>query len=149
MCRMSSGIKKRNNFENIGKSGGKLFRRPNIKQTHNRNTGNNYGFAQMHRRFGYKMASGLFHKKDGYFGRKVCSGDKLKERNCLHYFGSLRLLPPMSLLEAPPQEPASNVQFSFNKDQLCVLFDHAEVCYLQVSVILRLLQKIIEMYIII
>uniref|UniRef100_A0AC35UFX8 Ribosomal_L2_C domain-containing protein n=1 Tax=Rhabditophanes sp. KR3021 TaxID=114890 RepID=A0AC35UFX8_9BILA len=29
-----------------------------------------YGSAQMHRRFGYKMSSGLFHKKDGYCGRK-------------------------------------------------------------------------------
>uniref|UniRef100_A0A1I7UZ36 glucuronosyltransferase n=1 Tax=Caenorhabditis tropicalis TaxID=1561998 RepID=A0A1I7UZ36_9PELO len=29
-----------------------------------------FGSAQMHRRFGYKMSSGLFHKKDGYFGRK-------------------------------------------------------------------------------
>lgn len=30
-----------------------------------------FGSAQMHRRFGYKMASGLFQKKDGYLGRKI------------------------------------------------------------------------------
>lgn len=30
-----------------------------------------FGSAQMHRRFGYKMSSGLWHKKDGYCGRKV------------------------------------------------------------------------------
>ncbi|VDD86466.1 unnamed protein product [Enterobius vermicularis] len=30
-----------------------------------------FGSAQMHRRFGYKMSSGLFHKKTGYYGRKI------------------------------------------------------------------------------
>ncbi|VDL75917.1 unnamed protein product [Nippostrongylus brasiliensis] len=68
-----------------------------------------YGSAQMHRRFGYKMASGLFHKKDGYFGRKI------------------RPLPPLRVLEAPPREPASNVQFSLSKDHLSGLFGHAKV----------------------
>uniref|UniRef100_A0A915EJ08 TIM21-like protein, mitochondrial n=1 Tax=Ditylenchus dipsaci TaxID=166011 RepID=A0A915EJ08_9BILA len=29
-----------------------------------------WGSPQMHRRFGYKMSSGLYHKKDGYQGRK-------------------------------------------------------------------------------
>ncbi|KAK6751839.1 hypothetical protein RB195_003332 [Necator americanus] len=68
-----------------------------------------YGSAQMHRRFGYKMASGLFHKKDGYFGRKI------------------RPLPPVRVLDKPPRELSPNYQFSLTKDQLSGLFGHAKV----------------------
>uniref|UniRef100_A0A7I4KIT1 Ribosomal Proteins L2, RNA binding domain containing protein n=2 Tax=Brugia TaxID=6278 RepID=A0A7I4KIT1_BRUMA len=57
-----------------------------------------FGSAQMHRRFGYKMASGLFQKKDGYLGRKV-----------------RRLPPPRTLVpEKPPQEMQS---FTLTKEQ--------------------------------
>lgn len=57
-----------------------------------------FGSAQMHRRFGYKMASGLFHKKDGYLGRKV------------------RRLPPPKMLvpKEPEREP---LLFSLTKEQ--------------------------------
>uniref|UniRef100_A0A1I7Z9J7 Ribosomal_L18e/L15P domain-containing protein n=1 Tax=Steinernema glaseri TaxID=37863 RepID=A0A1I7Z9J7_9BILA len=58
-----------------------------------------YGSAQMHRRFGYKMASGLFHKKDGYFGRKV------------------RALPPVRTLVAPDPEPPRKKVYSLTKGQ--------------------------------
>lgn len=68
-----------------------------------------YGSAQMHRRFGYKMASGLFHKKDGYFGRKI------------------RPLPPVRVLSTSPQAPPPNCQFSLTKDQLSGLFGNARV----------------------
>ncbi|KAK6009112.1 ribosomal protein L2 domain protein [Ostertagia ostertagi] len=68
-----------------------------------------YGSAQMHRRFGYKMASGLFHKKDGYFGRKI------------------RPLPPVRVLDEPTPPPPPNQQFSLTKDQLSGLFGHAKV----------------------
>ncbi|VDM57402.1 unnamed protein product [Angiostrongylus costaricensis] len=67
-----------------------------------------YGSAQMHRRFGYKMASGLFHKKDGYFGRKI------------------RPLPPVRVLITPQEHPP-NCKFSLTKDQLSGLFGHAKV----------------------
>ncbi|EFO20323.1 hypothetical protein LOAG_08167 [Loa loa] len=57
-----------------------------------------FGSAQMHRRFGYKMASGLFQKKDGYLGRKI-----------------RRLPPPRTLTpERPPQELVS---FTLTKEQ--------------------------------
>ncbi|KHJ76728.1 hypothetical protein OESDEN_23652, partial [Oesophagostomum dentatum] len=59
-----------------------------------------FGSAQMHRRFGYKMASGLFHKKDGYFGRKI------------------RPLPPVRVLDEPTKEPPPKQQFTLTKDQL-------------------------------
>uniref|UniRef100_A0A915PJN9 Ribosomal protein L2 C-terminal domain-containing protein n=1 Tax=Setaria digitata TaxID=48799 RepID=A0A915PJN9_9BILA len=57
-----------------------------------------FGSAQMHRRFGYKMSSGLFHKKDGYLGRKV------------------RRLPPPRTLK--PEEPPRELQsFTLTKEQ--------------------------------
>ncbi|XGW27122.1 hypothetical protein V3C99_007602 [Haemonchus contortus] len=68
-----------------------------------------FGSAQMHRRFGYKMASGLFHKKDGYFGRKI------------------RPLPPVRVLDEPPLPPPPNQQFTLTKDQLSGLFGNAKV----------------------
>ncbi|EYC43754.1 hypothetical protein Y032_0481g2248 [Ancylostoma ceylanicum] len=68
-----------------------------------------YGSAQMHRRFGYKMASGLFHKKDGYFGRKI------------------RPLPPVRVLDKPTPDPPPKCQYSLTKDQLSGLFGHAKV----------------------
>ncbi|RCN38159.1 hypothetical protein ANCCAN_15929 [Ancylostoma caninum] len=68
-----------------------------------------YGSAQMHRRFGYKMASGLFHKKDGYFGRKI------------------RPLPPVRVLDKPTSDPPPKCQYSLTKDQLSGLFGHAKV----------------------
>ncbi|CAD6198467.1 unnamed protein product [Caenorhabditis auriculariae] len=68
-----------------------------------------FGSAQMHRRFGYKMSSGLFHKKDGYFGRKV------------------RALPPVRVLDAPPTEPPPKQRFTLTKDDLSGLHGHAKV----------------------
>ncbi|KAF8371206.1 mrpl-2, partial [Pristionchus pacificus] len=59
-----------------------------------------FGSAQMHRRFGYKMSSGLFHKKDGYFGRKV------------------RALPPVRVLDTPPEPAPPKQQFTLTKAQL-------------------------------
>lgn len=59
-----------------------------------------YGSAQMHRRFGYKMASGLWHKKDGYQGRKI------------------RPLPPVRVLDTPPEAPPEKVKFTLTKRQL-------------------------------
>ncbi|KHJ83943.1 hypothetical protein OESDEN_16348 [Oesophagostomum dentatum] len=56
-----------------------------------------------------KMASGLFHKKDGYFGRKI------------------RPLPPVRVLDEPAKEPPPKQQFTLTKDQLSGLFGHAKV----------------------
>uniref|UniRef100_A0A0N4ZKV4 Ribosomal_L2_C domain-containing protein n=1 Tax=Parastrongyloides trichosuri TaxID=131310 RepID=A0A0N4ZKV4_PARTI len=71
-----------------------------------------YGSAQMHRRFGYKMASGLFHKKDGYCGRKV------------------RALPPVKTLEKPTEEPPKNYRFSLSKKDTSGLHGTAAVHHL-------------------
>ncbi|ULT97705.1 hypothetical protein L3Y34_005496 [Caenorhabditis briggsae] len=68
-----------------------------------------FGSAQMHRRFGYKMSSGLFHKKDGYFGRKV------------------RALPPVRQLDTPPQAPPPFQRFTLTKTDLSGLHGHAKV----------------------
>ncbi|VDN33533.1 unnamed protein product [Gongylonema pulchrum] len=57
-----------------------------------------FGSAQMHRRFGYKMASGLFHKKDGYLGRKV------------------RRLPPPRIL-VPEEPPRELLSFTLTKEE--------------------------------
>uniref|UniRef100_A0A8R1XWA0 Ribosomal_L2_C domain-containing protein n=1 Tax=Onchocerca volvulus TaxID=6282 RepID=A0A8R1XWA0_ONCVO len=57
-----------------------------------------FGSAQMHRRFGYKMASGLFHKKDGYLGRKI-----------------RRLPPPRTL--TPEEPPRESLSFTLTKEQ--------------------------------
>ncbi|GMR46824.1 hypothetical protein PMAYCL1PPCAC_17019, partial [Pristionchus mayeri] len=59
-----------------------------------------FGSAQMHRRWGYKMSSGLFHKKDGYFGRKV------------------RALPPVRVLDTPVGPPPLKQKFTLTKAQL-------------------------------
>ncbi|VDK86379.1 unnamed protein product [Litomosoides sigmodontis] len=57
-----------------------------------------FGSAQMHRRFGYKMASGLFQKKDGYLGRKI------------------RRLPPPRTLK--PERPLPELlSFTLTKEQ--------------------------------
>uniref|UniRef100_A0A7E4V2C2 Ribosomal_L2_C domain-containing protein n=1 Tax=Panagrellus redivivus TaxID=6233 RepID=A0A7E4V2C2_PANRE len=59
-----------------------------------------FGSANMHRRFGYKMSSGLYHKKDGYCGRKI------------------RPLPPTRVLDKPEEEEPPCQQFTFTKRQL-------------------------------
>ncbi|TKR61988.1 hypothetical protein L596_026011 [Steinernema carpocapsae] len=58
-----------------------------------------FGSAQMHRRWGYKMASGLFQKKDGYFGRKV------------------RALPPVRTLAEPEPKPPRKKVYSLTRTQ--------------------------------
>uniref|UniRef100_A0A0N4U580 Ribosomal_L2_C domain-containing protein n=1 Tax=Dracunculus medinensis TaxID=318479 RepID=A0A0N4U580_DRAME len=58
-----------------------------------------FGSAQMHRRFGYKMSSGLFHKKDGYCGRKV------------------RRPPPVTTLDEPPPSPKPLYSFTLTKEE--------------------------------
>ncbi|KAI6182032.1 Ribosomal-L2-C domain-containing protein [Aphelenchoides fujianensis] len=68
-----------------------------------------FGSAQMHRRFGYKQASGLWHKKDGYVGRKV------------------RPLPPVRVLDVPPEEPPAKYKFTITKQQCSGLFGNAAV----------------------
>ncbi|KAI6228288.1 Ribosomal Proteins L2, RNA binding domain protein [Aphelenchoides besseyi] len=68
-----------------------------------------YGSAQMHRRFGYKMSSGLWHKKDGYCGRKV------------------RPLPPVHVLDTPPEPEAPNYKFTISRRQCNALFGNAAV----------------------
>lgn len=66
-----------------------------------------FGSANMHRRFGYKMSSGLYHKKDGYCGRKI------------------RPLPPVRTLEEPEAEAPEKQQFTFTKRQLTSNFGNA------------------------
>uniref|UniRef100_A0AC34PWH9 Ribosomal protein L2 C-terminal domain-containing protein n=1 Tax=Panagrolaimus sp. JU765 TaxID=591449 RepID=A0AC34PWH9_9BILA len=66
-----------------------------------------FGSANMHRRFGYKMSSGLYHKKDGYCGRKI------------------RPLPPVRVLEKPDEAPPPNQKFSLSKRQSSALFGTA------------------------
>uniref|UniRef100_A0A914PJH4 Ribosomal protein L2 C-terminal domain-containing protein n=1 Tax=Panagrolaimus davidi TaxID=227884 RepID=A0A914PJH4_9BILA len=56
-----------------------------------------FGSANMHRRFGYKMASGLWHKKDGYCGRKI------------------RPLHPVRVLEKAPEEEPPFHEFTLTK----------------------------------
>ncbi|CAJ0579596.1 unnamed protein product, partial [Mesorhabditis spiculigera] len=68
-----------------------------------------YGSANMHRRFGYKMSSGLFHKKDGYCGRKN------------------RPDPPVRVLEQPPDAEPEKQKFTLTNDQLTGLYGHAKV----------------------
>uniref|UniRef100_A0A9J2P686 Ribosomal protein L2 C-terminal domain-containing protein n=1 Tax=Ascaris lumbricoides TaxID=6252 RepID=A0A9J2P686_ASCLU len=68
-----------------------------------------YGSAQMHRRFGYKMSSGLFHKKDGYCGRKI------------------RKLPPVRTLVEPEKEPPPTYSMTLTKEQLSGLTGTAKV----------------------
>ncbi|CAI4227871.1 unnamed protein product [Auanema sp. JU1783] len=77
--------------------------------SHSEIEGKIFGSAQMHRRFGYKMSSGLFHKKDGYFGRKV------------------RALPPVRVLDTPAAEAPSSYKFSMTKDEVSGLHGHARV----------------------
>jgi large subunit ribosomal protein L2 len=69
----------------------------------------NYGSAQMHRRFGYKMSSGVYHKKDGYCGRKV------------------RPLPPVRVLDKPAEELPRHHKFTMTKKQTSGLFGNAAV----------------------
>ncbi|KAH7729564.1 Protein MRPL-2 [Aphelenchoides avenae] len=59
-----------------------------------------YGSAQMHRRFGYKMSSGLWHKKDGYQGRKIYPQ------------------PPVRVLDTPPEAPPEKIKFTLTSEQL-------------------------------
>uniref|UniRef100_A0A1I7S3I2 Ribosomal_L2_C domain-containing protein n=1 Tax=Bursaphelenchus xylophilus TaxID=6326 RepID=A0A1I7S3I2_BURXY len=68
-----------------------------------------FGSANMHRRFGYKMSSGLWHKKDGYCGRKV------------------RPLPPVRLLDEPPPAALPKQKFSMTKREQSALFGTAAV----------------------
>ncbi|PAV83875.1 hypothetical protein WR25_13587 [Diploscapter pachys] len=68
-----------------------------------------FGSAQMHRRFGYKMSSGLWHKKDGYCGRKI------------------KPLPPVRVLDAPSAPGPPLIQITLSKDQLSGLHGHAKV----------------------
>ncbi|VDM95874.1 unnamed protein product [Thelazia callipaeda] len=57
-----------------------------------------FGSAQMHRRFGYKMSSGLFQKKDGYLGRKI-----------------RRLPPPRKVM--PKEAPEELLSFTLTKEE--------------------------------
>ena len=59
-----------------------------------------FGSAQMHRRFGYKMSSGLWHKKDGYCGRKI------------------RPLPPVRVLDKPEEAEPPFQQFTLSNRQV-------------------------------
>ncbi|KHN79848.1 39S ribosomal protein L2, mitochondrial [Toxocara canis] len=68
-----------------------------------------FGSAQMHRRFGYKMSSGLFHKKDGYCGRKI------------------RKPPAVRTLVEPEKKPPPNYSITLTKDQLSGLKGTARV----------------------
>jgi large subunit ribosomal protein L2 len=68
-----------------------------------------FGSAQMHRRFGYKMSSGLYHKKDGYCGRKI------------------KPLPPVRVLDKPAEEPTRLHKFSLTPAQTSGLFGTAKV----------------------
>uniref|UniRef100_A0A0K0G3S3 39S ribosomal protein L2, mitochondrial (inferred by orthology to a human protein) n=1 Tax=Strongyloides venezuelensis TaxID=75913 RepID=A0A0K0G3S3_STRVS len=68
-----------------------------------------FGSAQMHRRFGYKMSSGFFHKKDGYFGRKV------------------RGQPPVTTLDKPEGAPPETYKFSLSKKDTSGLHGTANV----------------------
>jgi len=68
-----------------------------------------YGSAQMHRRFGYMPSSGVYHKKDGYCGRKV------------------RPLPPVRVLDKPEEEPPRLFKFTLTKKQKSGLFGTAAV----------------------
>ncbi|CAD5219590.1 unnamed protein product [Bursaphelenchus okinawaensis] len=68
-----------------------------------------FGSVNMHRRFGYKMASGLWHKKDGYCGRKV------------------RPLPPVRMLDEPEKAPPPKQSFTLTKRQQSALFGNAAV----------------------
>lgn len=68
-----------------------------------------FGSANMHRRFGYKMSSGLWHKKDGYCGRKV------------------RPLPPVRQLTTPPPPPPAKQSFTLHKREQSALFGNAAV----------------------
>jgi len=68
-----------------------------------------FGSAQMHRRFGYMPASGLWHKKTGYDGRKN------------------RPIPPVKTNYKPDRVPGPKIQFSLSKRQLSGLFGTANV----------------------
>uniref|UniRef100_A0A0N5A7Z4 Ribosomal_L2_C domain-containing protein n=1 Tax=Syphacia muris TaxID=451379 RepID=A0A0N5A7Z4_9BILA len=74
-----------------------------------------FGSAQMHRRFGYKMSSGLFHKKTGYFGRKV------------------KPLPPPRKLDELPEEQPPFYHVTLTKRQLSGLEGNARVHELVVA----------------
>jgi len=71
-----------------------------------------YGSPNMHRRFGYKPSSGLWHKKDGYCGRKI------------------RPLPPVRVLDEPDEEPPRLQQFTLTKKQLSGKFGVAATDWL-------------------
>ena len=58
----------------------------------------------MHRRFGFKMASGLWHRKDGYQGRKI------------------RPLPPVRCFDKPEQPLPPFQKFTLTKKQLSGLY---------------------------
>jgi len=68
-----------------------------------------FGSAQMHRRFGYKMNSGLWHKKDGYLGRKI------------------RPLPAVRTFEKPETAKPPFFGFSLSKDDCSGLQGHARM----------------------
>ena len=68
-----------------------------------------FGSAQMHRRFGYKMSSGLFHKKTGYYGRKV------------------KPLPPVTKIDKEEEPPPPFYKMTLTKRQLSGLEGNARV----------------------
>uniref|UniRef100_A0A914VLW8 Ribosomal protein L2 C-terminal domain-containing protein n=1 Tax=Plectus sambesii TaxID=2011161 RepID=A0A914VLW8_9BILA len=68
-----------------------------------------FGSPNMHRRFGYRPSSGLFHKKDGYFGRKI------------------RRLPPVRTLDQPDLPPCDKLALTLTKTDLTGLFGTANV----------------------
>jgi len=75
-----------------------------------------YGSAQMHRRFGYKMSSGLWHKKDGYQGRKI------------------RALPAVvKITKVRDNKPAPKQKFTLTKRQLSAFHGPVEAAHHLVS----------------
>lgn len=66
-----------------------------------------FGSANMHRRFGYKMSSGLYHKKTGYDGRKIYP------------------LPPLRVFDTPPKPPPPKQQYTLKKRQISSFFGTA------------------------
>ncbi|MFH4973326.1 hypothetical protein AB6A40_000035 [Gnathostoma spinigerum] len=68
-----------------------------------------FGSANMHRRFGYKQSSGLWHKKDGYLGRKI------------------RPLPPVRKIIEVDTTPPTKYSFTLTKAEQSGLHGNARV----------------------
>lgn len=66
-----------------------------------------WGSANMHRRFGYKQASGLYHKKGRYLGRRYWP------------------VPPTELIQGSPEEPLEPYVVSLSTDDLDFRFGNS------------------------